>query len=969
MSEGFPYNTSYDREYVVLSASKDGVVLRPVDANFSIPTYWKEFISGYVDVPVPEDVVITLYLTQLPAEVQSVDAYVDYSVEFPRVEVHINDIVVDVSDRVACNHPNPETPGLYALDFTLSVGGDVSTPIWRSYVSIEEPPILRHIITPWNREDRVIADLNRLVLEPQFQEALYEEGMPLYNFQQANAPAAVSSFNATNYRDARAFVKEGRIFITGPHLPVGTEVSVKGVARTLGIKVLTTPFTIYGDYAKGEVVSYGGYDYYALMDIPKRDTLDGEEHRMGSIIPGSPYEVDGSAVTCWLRGVYYVVDDIGMPDGEYDLDYLWSILDVGGYLFKMDLLRAFPVKHYWGHYNRKYFYDYAPGDLVSVITDNVFYLYQRNETTIAEKGLEDTYRPGHYKNPHWTEVYSESNDTMLRDPIIRPYTNSTNAIVSKTYPVREEAFRIYAKMVGMPTELVDALGTKYSVLLWALLYRTRETFPGFRAALRAIGLDASDLHRVYPSVKYTFYKDGESEELGNVYDEIAAVKLIAQSVKADKIWYGDGVPDIHNDKDMRNVEQEIAAIPWIRYSREGEQPDMVWKLSDSGDAWEPYYSFEHIGTDRDSLNYDFSVNNRYYRATVNMLDRLAADCVVDVGDGKQWIDQNHIGSISEALVALLDYEIPIYIYFRLKMRLVAIGHIGLKGIMGPAVLHEEWGGQVGLKLFPGKYFDYTTTDVRWVYPKVLYSYEKMDPSSADSEWTEYPNFGRGNGFRFYAFDRPVYLRFRFEKGIDGIVFKEAEGGKWISQFTIGCLGDAESTSTDDDFTDATEMPSGSDLFLCKGMSAMTMRIAPSTLKASALVKVWKYVLDEGETWVMDETTPFADFEEMEDIKFFGYWGGNVPSFADAVDRVTASGEELPFQWNDAVLKIGKKLDRNVYLWNSDGSIIGMLQLGSMDRVVLDDPVTSSDGDNSNKWVQVDDNTYYATLLKVTFLDE
>ena len=251
----------------------------------------------------------------------------------------------------------------------------------------------------------------------------------------------------------------------------------------------------------------------------------------------------------------------------------------------------------------------------------------------------------------------------------------------------------------------------------------------------------------------------------------------------------------------------------------------------------------------------------------------------------------------------------------------------------------------------------------------------MDPSSADSEWTEYPNFGRGNEFRFYAFDRPVYLRFRFEKGIDGIVFKEADDGKWVSQFTIGCLGDAESTSTDDDFTDASEMPKDSpdslycpDLFLCKGMSAMTMRIAPSTLKASAMVKVWKYVLDEGETWVMDETTPFADFEEMEDIKFFGYWGGDVLSFAEAVVKVTASGEELPFQWNNAVLKIGKKLDRNVYLWNSDGSIIGMLQLGSMDRVVLDDPVTSSDGDNSNKWVYVEDeDIYYATLLKVTFL--
>ena len=183
-------DTSYNRRYTVVAVTKDGVILRPIveeGADNPIPTYWKEFIRKYTDEPIPEDAYLTVNLTQLPAEVLSVDAYVDYVVEYPRAEVRVGSITIDVSDRISCNHPNPETPGLYALDFMLSIDdgeGYTTQPIWRSWVSIDEPPILRHVITPWNRENRTIADLNRLVIEPQFMEALYEAGVPLYNFQQ-----------------------------------------------------------------------------------------------------------------------------------------------------------------------------------------------------------------------------------------------------------------------------------------------------------------------------------------------------------------------------------------------------------------------------------------------------------------------------------------------------------------------------------------------------------------------------------------------------------------------------------------------------------------------------------------------------------------------------------------------------------------------------------------------------------------
>ena len=936
-------NTSYKDdvpEYVVVSASRDGVILRPTNPEV-LSTYWKEFISGYVH----EDVIPTIQLTQLPSEVLKVDAYVDYSIEYPRVIVHFGDIVVDMSDRISCNHPNPETPGLYAIDFMLSVGtGNTSTRIWRSWVSIDEPPLLRNVISPWNRSDRVIADLNRLVMEPQFQESLYQSGVPLYNFQQANAPAAVSSLLVQSFKASRAFVKDGNLFVTGARLPVGAVITVNGIKCTIGTDILAAPYSQTSRYGTGEVVSYGGRDYYAVMDMPLVE--DGEDvPGTGNVIPGTSYVRDGVDVYSWVGGTLYSVPQLGLPDGEVHIDSLWSIVDVNGYLFKMDLLRAMPLKHYWGHYDRKYFYDYAPGDIVSVISDNVISLYQRNDTPVDESGLEESYRPGHYMNPHWVEVYSSLNGSALRDPIIIPYTNATNAVISKTCPVREEAFRIYAHLVGMPDELVDALGTKYSVLLWALLYRTRETFPGFRAALRAIGLDAKDLHRETPSVIYTGYGvDGMSSEIRNVYDEINRVKEIAKSVKADKIWYGDGNPDM-SDSDLRNSSIETIDIPWIRYSRTGEQPDTVWRFvqsnTDPSGSWIPYYSFRHIGSDSGIAFNDYSVNNRYYRATVNMLDRLASECVVDLGDGEQWIDHNYIGAISTALTALLSYEIPIYVYFRLKLNLAAIGHVVMGGVSSSAVMHEAWGGSIGLKLYPGKYFDFRALQVIEVYPVVLFSYTGGNNYRVS---TDYRDCG---GWRYYPFNQAVYIKIEYEPLPDGCEVKPE--GYWVSQYTIGCLGNDESPGTDDfrhvegsdsynGFLDAVQAPVGVPLYLCKGMSAVTLKISSiGNLRGYAECLRWQYVFGDPDQWVLNDTQPFADWVAMGTVYLFTMWTGSPSEFRNAVARVTSSKGVVPFKWetdgSEEVLYIGGDATKYIYLWDRSGYVIAMLQLDYVDNMV------------------------------------
>ena len=957
-------NTSYEREYVVVSATRSQVILRPLvkDGEDPIPTYWKEFLGLYDDDPnAPDDHTFTIYLTQLPAEVLSVDAYVDYVVEYPRVEIHYGDNVIDVSDRISCNHPNPETPGLYAIDFMLSIGGDINTPIWRSWVSIEEPPILRHIITPWNRENRTIADFNRLVIEPQFLEALYEAGVPVYNFQQANAIGAVPQSAIMKYRDARLFVQGDNIFVSGPLLPTGTEITVHGQKIILGLRVITAPFAEQDLYDEGDIVRYCGQDFYAIEN-PVITDEDGTH----SAVPNVPTKNSkGEAVTYWLGGILYDTNvELNLPDGEYPIDSLWGVIDVGGYLFKMDLLRAFPVRHYWGIYNSKFFYDYAPGDLVAMITDNVIYLYQRNDTSIAEKGLEETYRPGHYKNPHWIEVYSASNSSLLRDPAIKPYTNAMNAVVCKTYPIREESFRIYAKMVGMPMEIVDGLSPKYSVLLWALLYRTRETFPGFKAAFNAVGLDVSNLYRVHPSVLYNEYDNGGMEvAINSVYTEINKVKQIAKSVQADKVWTNtDANPTTRLDKDdPDNCDENGTYIPWIRYTKTGSikdtNPDHAnWtphpattddtvEIFDNGE-WKPFYKFTHVGLDTETRYWDYSVNNRYYRAEVSLLDRLKEDCKIDLNDDKDWIDHNKFNTISYIIGQLLSYEVPIYIYLRMLIHLATVGKVKLRGVDGGVVCHEEWGGFIGLKVFPGNIFDFSSISSKYYYPNVYYSYE--DINYDDVGWTLCDDYEAKDGYRYYSFDKAVHLKFAYPE--DDNAFKI--DAFWISQFTIGCIGYCGSPGTGNydqppgdhgfnGFMDATRMSPTSVLYLCKGLVGISACIKMNTLEADAYCLKWQYVFDDPDQWTLDgpETYPEMPFAGWvsTNCKMYGFWSGTVDGFKQSVTKCTAEGYNLTCAWDSTLpmLYIGGGAPRTVYLWDDYGHLRGILMFEFEENMVLE----------------------------------
>lgn len=681
-------------------------------------------------------------------------------------------------------------------------------------------------------------------------------------------------------------------------------------------------------YSKGDVVSYCGSDYYAVMDIP----LVERNGTNASVLPTATYTSNGVMHQCWERGMYYIVDMLTADDGEHTLDYIWSLVDINGYLFEMDLLRAIRIGTYWGCYNSKYFYDYAPGDLVSVIDDNVISLYQRNGTDLDSRGMDEAYKPGHYRNPNWTLVYSACQDTELTNPAIRPYTNATNAVVCKTYSAREESFRLYADMVSIPSEMVNLLGAKYSVLLWAILYRTRETFPGIRAAMNALGFDIPDLHRAKPSVVYS---DDKNERLSTIYDEIDALKAISKSVAADKVWNIDDEPPKREDD---------SEIPWVAYNKNG---DSIMEYKPKLGTWQVCYRFKHIGSDRNPSEYDYTVNNRYYRAELNLLDRLSKDGALDFGDGIQWVDQDYYQRVSLALTQLLSYEVPVYIYMRLKIRLATRGEFSMYGASNGALMMQAWGGFVGLKVFPGKMFNMATCAIDYYYPEVLYSYEYPGSNSSDDVWMQYSVdsiIDNDRPYRYYGFDKPVYIRLRYETK-DMYRVK----GVWTSRYTIGCLGSQSSQGTDDyandnsGFKDAIYMDAlpgndshSPDMYLCKGIVGCTVMLESNRIEVSAECLQWNYKFDS-DTWTMDEVLPFADWKPLEGVTVQGYWNGSVTDLLNRVSsyRTQNSGDYTFRKITDTCIVIGGGVPETIYLWDVYSVLICTIHIPYVDNMVLD----------------------------------
>lgn len=837
-----------DNNLILVSSNGNSAVLRSGDRRFNV--------SG------------------IPMPVLVVPAYAEYTIEFPSVDMTYtrngDTVTEDVSKFVSCNHPNPETPGLYTLTFMLALPGEEPVKIWESWVSIEEPPILRGVVSPWMRENRTVSDLNRLVVEPQFQEALYMSGAPLYNFSVANMPNAISATTMKRIRGCRAYSLGTSLFVSGPMYPVGTELRSGSDTYRLSTPKLSPVYAAGRAYAKYDTVSYGGTSWMVTAD--------------------STYTIPGG--DDWIEGYAYGADTALPAEGQIQLDALWVNVDADGYLFRVDAMSCNTIGHYWGHYDPKHFYDYAPGDLVSLVSDNVLYLYRRNETDTSQKVIEESYRPGNYHNPHWDEVYSATTQGVLRTPTVTPITNATNSLVSKTGSVMDSVFRIYAHMANIPPEIIDGLGLKKGVLIWAILYRTRNTYFGFEVASRALGISIDKLSRVMPSVQY--YADGETTPIDDVYDEIGKCKEMAKSIKAGRLLVNGASPPTPPPADA-------GTVPYIRYKENADgTSDTVEKYNVVTQSWTEFYRFEKLSGDFNVTEWDFTKNNRYYRAEVSFLDRLAQGNTIDMGDGEEWLSDEAFSPVSVELAALFEYEISIYIYLKMFVRLASVGTMTHIGVMGGAVCHDAAGGDIELRLFPSKMFNTATMEVEEVWPIVKCS----DTTGGTYVTAEYDMNFIGK-YRRYRFDHAKYLKFSYTDGM-------SVTGYWTSPNSIGTLTGENSP-----------------LFLSNGAVGATIEFEyTARIMASVEAYVWNYILG---TWAFDGEnintgTPFAGYISVP-FTFTPFWNSSVVAYIDAIDNVTSPDSVITFTKDMLIDNLVDNVDDT--LETSDGDTLVAITGGSL----------------------------------------
>lgn len=900
-------NTSYDKRYVIVSKDATSVTLRPIGEGL-LQSYWQQFLEARV-VTAKEPVgPITIRLQQVPPEVLRVDAYTALHIEYPQVFAICDGVETDISNLVTSNKPNTEVPGLYAISYRLPLPGMPDNEIWRSYVSIEEPPVLRQIITPWNRSSYTIATLNRLLIEPQFQEALYEEGTPLYNFVTSNASPALRRGDLPKLKNAACAKLGYNLFIAGPKIPSSSRLILepgRGAEYEVHIdRTVSAQQWVAGAYPEGDVVTKGAHAYLALSSIEAED------------IPGSSSK--------WVAGHLYRVEeeleetsfDAQMwkqePDGTLLPKALWTWVDLRGYIFDVDALHAPALGTYWGYYDASYFYDYAPGDLVSYISDGVLYIYRRNDTDIQDLSTEEAYRPGDFHNPHWEEAYAAYTGGSIRDfgRYLAPVTNAANGVVVKTGSLSELSCSLYAYMMGIPDSIVDSIGSKCSVFLYILLQRTRDTFEGFRNAFRAIGMDVEDLHRVYSTVETV---DEEGAEYNSVYAEADALKKVAQAIQAGKLW---------QDPDMSKVPSSDG---WVRY-----YPDPATALATKhhgpyaiqeykGGAWTTIYEIEGFGDSYPQGVEKLRGNNRYYKGTVTLLSRLAKNALADLYDGKQWIDLNSYAPVSTSITDVCTYEVPMYIYLRAKVCLASICRAARQGVSSIRLHRDTYGGNPVLVLHPYRYFDFASGLVKAVYP----SLQVYDGSEfVDRE----PDETRGIA-KAYVFDQGVKVRFVPPEGYTWA----SSNPCWTSRNTMGLLGDNSVEPPIDGSeldTDEIDLHNGI-MDLHNGIVGATMIVALGEITATLEYLAWNYIFHDGsslDSWELDEETPFASLIAGT-CEVFATWTGEDLSALAAEGTYAIDGDgsavEVEFTEDDDVvhMDIVGRCPRMIYIYNAEGSLL------------------------------------------------
>lgn len=926
-------NTSYDQRYVVVSSTEDTVTLRPIGEGL-LQTYWQQFFSGRLVASKEPPGPVTIRLQQAPPPVLHVDAYTALHIEYPRVIAICDGVETDISSLVTSNKPNTDVPGLYIISYVLPLPGQDSNEIWRSYVSIEEPPLLRQAITPWNRDSYTIATLNRLLVEPQFQEALYEEGAPLYNFVTSNTSPALRPGHLAQAKKAIG-VKFGRnVFLSGVKFPSASRIHIMaahGAAYTVHIdRTVTGLAWSAGEYAQGDVVAKGAFAYYAAAPITADD------------IPGSS--------ASWIQGHLYRLEEeleegpdaeawAQEPDGALTLLSLWAWVDLRGYVFDIDVLHAPSLGTYWGYYDSRNFYDYRPGDLVSYISDNVFYVYRRNDTDIQDRSTEEAYRPGDFHNPHWDEAYAAYPGGKVRDfdDWLAPVTNTANGVIVKTGSLSELMCSVYARMMGIPDAIVDAIGSKCSAFLYILLQRTRDTFEGFRRAYRAIGMDVTDLHRVYPTVET---EDGDGEPFAGVYPEADVLKGVAKSIQAGKLWQGP-------KDDGKLVVPADGELPWVRYAPSPEEAKAETQHGpyrieayvdvDGTPTWKAIYVIRGFGDSYPVGTEGIRGNNRYYQCTVSLLSRLAKNAIDDLGDGRQWIDLNALHGVTGMADAVAKYEVPMYIYIRCHVYVASLCDAYRQGVSSLRLHVDSYGGNPVLLLYPFKYFDLASGGVKSTYASV----GVWDGSAYVARE---PDEMRGEA-KAYIFNKQELLSFGAP---EGFAWTESCTG-WTSRFTQGFLGDAavEPSVPIEDYEDPST-PSGGTI--ANGIVGFTPICNLGQVSAVLEYLAWNYIFSDkaDPEWTMDETLPFASFR-AGDCEVYSTW--TYPVFPYEVDGVKVldgarfvdgNGKELDVTVTYSTgtlmyLGIRDECPREIYIYDGEGKFVMYLKVPVQELETLHAP--------------------------------
>ena len=904
-------NTSYAQRYVVVAKSADTVTLRVVD-DALYRTYWQEFISARIESGlIPPEGQMYLKIEQVPPPVELIDQYSNFVPETPLVYLVMGDRMIRITDKVAVNRPNTDVPGLYRLDYRINFTGEnaFTSVFWSSYVSIQQRPLLRKAAAGWVRDGYVIKTLNRLVMEPQFMEAMHASGEPLYGFMQANQHPSIRASRLQEYADAQAW-GSGRteggdastIFITGARLPQGSIVVYQ--RRLLQLQEPVYPDVagigfhmdahthgrVTHTYPEGHVLRAGKDSYICVKEAGSDVSPNDPDHwRKGYLYRFSALE-SGTFVLPYGR----------LPIGQGGIEHIWATVDNEGYPFWVDIARTTSVGAYRGHYDRKNFADYNSDDIVSYVGENAIRLFVRKRTDIQDPETL-AYPPGHYLNPAWEEIYFHMEgdlSPLLSDYSIIPHTNAANAIIAKTWSVSEEMCSVYAHMVGIPQSIVKACGAKWSALLFALLVRTRNTYDGFRICMEAVGLDIQNLRLSEPSIAYYCKPEGASSEehVTDIYAQHANLRKLLGDITTLC------PPGEETEKDGN-----------LRY-KPGDSNTVQQYDADEED-WVDRYRFEAL---EPSQNF----NNRYYDADLNVLARLAEDAVKDLGDGKQWVKASAwAGEYSRLVGDVLAYEIPIYVWIRLHLHLYDETRIEMKTGTYSGALDCQRCGQLVLELFPTRYFNFAIHDFVEI-PTGVFVYEnnawtEMAPSRTNPE----------KGSRIYEFPAVPYpIRIR---AVD--MDKNRFVRYWQSSHTFGLLG-LKDPDADGNFRSVLDpgVTDESDLMLINGHVGVTAIYAPKELlTASAEALRWLYILgDNGApgTWHLSDDIPFSGWDAIG-TQNFGIYAESVSELKAALVSITdheAGGNTIPFEWDGDVLVLKDACPSRIYMKDSDGAIIGAM---------------------------------------------